>query len=204
MRGRAQPKIASSSSARSNHVNLRRSAQQQTLSCPMCTTDGTPVSLLEAMAVGRPVVALRNASVEEWVSEPGGRLVGSLDPHELAAALAAALEPGVRVRERVLTTSRSSSRAPTERLRWRRMSPFTPSSRVRPGDDQAGDARFPPLHLSLESELGDYYQDFSGAIMLVEGGFHGTIDDEGVPLVRLNRNGLERNSTRSHSTRSPI
>jgi glycosyltransferase involved in cell wall biosynthesis len=53
----------------------------------LCTTDGTPVSVLEAMAVGRPVLALRNGSVAEWVSEPGGRLVDSLDPGILAAQL---------------------------------------------------------------------------------------------------------------------
>jgi glycosyltransferase involved in cell wall biosynthesis len=53
----------------------------------LCSTDGTPVSLLEAMAVGRSVLALRNASVEEWVSEPGGRLVDTLDPTTIAAAL---------------------------------------------------------------------------------------------------------------------
>ena len=60
----------------------------------LCTTDGTPVSLLEAMAIGRPVVALRNASVKEWLSEPGGRLVDGLDAHEVAPALQAALEGG--------------------------------------------------------------------------------------------------------------
>jgi glycosyltransferase involved in cell wall biosynthesis len=53
----------------------------------LCTTDGTPVSLLEAMAVGRPVLALRNASVAEWVSEPGGTLVDTLDAACLAEAL---------------------------------------------------------------------------------------------------------------------
>jgi glycosyltransferase involved in cell wall biosynthesis len=53
----------------------------------LCTTDGTPVSLLEAMAVGRPVLALRNGSVAEWVSEPGGRLVDTLAPSAVAAEL---------------------------------------------------------------------------------------------------------------------
>jgi glycosyltransferase involved in cell wall biosynthesis len=60
----------------------------------LCTTDGTPVSVLEAMAVGRPVLALRNASVAEWVSEPGGTLVDTLD----ATALAAGLDELVRMR----------------------------------------------------------------------------------------------------------
>jgi L-malate glycosyltransferase len=53
----------------------------------LCSTDGTPVSLLEAMAIGRPVLALRNASVAEWVSEPGGRLVDTLDVVGLARML---------------------------------------------------------------------------------------------------------------------
>jgi glycosyltransferase involved in cell wall biosynthesis len=53
----------------------------------LCSTDGTPVSLLEAMAVERAVLALRNASVAEWVSEPGGRLIGTLDATILARAL---------------------------------------------------------------------------------------------------------------------
>jgi hypothetical protein len=44
---------------------------------------------------------------------------------------------------------------------------------------------FPRLHCSLEQELGDYYQDFSGAIQLVEEGYHGTMDAGGVPLFGL-------------------
>ena len=60
----------------------------------LCSTDGTPVSLLEAMAVGKPVVALRIASVAEWLSEPGGHLIERLDPSEVASALSKALRPG--------------------------------------------------------------------------------------------------------------
>ena len=60
----------------------------------LCVTDGTPVSVLEAMAVGKPVVALRNPGVAEWLSSPGGRLVEELDPDAIASALAAALQPG--------------------------------------------------------------------------------------------------------------
>ncbi len=55
------------------------------------TTDGTPVSLLEAMAIGRPVVALANNSVAEWVEEPGGQLVRSLVPLDVARAITAYL-----------------------------------------------------------------------------------------------------------------
>lgn len=41
----------------------------------------------------------------------------------------------------------------------------------------------PPLHVSLDRELGDYYQDFSPAIELVESGYHGTVDEFGVPCL---------------------
>lgn len=62
----------------------------------LCTTDGTPVSVLEAMATGRPVVALENASLAEWVSDPGGRLVRGLDPQAIARAVEAVLAPAAR------------------------------------------------------------------------------------------------------------
>ena len=51
------------------------------------TTDGTPMSVLEAMAIGRPVVALRTASLAEWLSEPGGRLMPSTDSEDVAKAV---------------------------------------------------------------------------------------------------------------------
>lgn len=44
---------------------------------------------------------------------------------------------------------------------------------------------FPPLHCSLEKTLGDYYQDFRGAITLVESGYHGPLDARGVPLLTV-------------------
>ena len=53
----------------------------------LCVTDGTPVSVLEAMALGRPVVALDNPSIAEWVSDPGGRLVSSPDAEQVADAI---------------------------------------------------------------------------------------------------------------------
>jgi glycosyltransferase involved in cell wall biosynthesis len=53
----------------------------------LCVTDGTPVSVLEAMAVGLPVVALQNASVAEWIDEPGGTLVADALPEAVAMAL---------------------------------------------------------------------------------------------------------------------
>lgn len=42
---------------------------------------------------------------------------------------------------------------------------------------------FAPLHCSLERTLGDYYVDNSAAIRLVESGYHGRLDGDGVPLV---------------------
>ena len=62
----------------------------------LCTTDGTPVSLLEAMAVGRPVVALQNPSVMEWVSEPGGRVVPRLVTRDIADSIESVLSPRAR------------------------------------------------------------------------------------------------------------
>jgi hypothetical protein len=44
---------------------------------------------------------------------------------------------------------------------------------------------FRPLHCSLERALGDYYQDFSPAIALVEAGFHGRSNAQGIPLLSL-------------------
>jgi hypothetical protein len=39
----------------------------------------------------------------------------------------------------------------------------------------------PPLHCSLDSTLGDYYQDFSPSIALVESGYAGGVDARGLP-----------------------
>jgi glycosyltransferase involved in cell wall biosynthesis len=57
----------------------------------LCTTDGTPASVLESMAIGRPVIALANPSLAEWVSDDGGRLVHSKDPATIAEAANALL-----------------------------------------------------------------------------------------------------------------
>lgn len=57
----------------------------------ICDSDGTSVSVLEAMAIGKPVVALDNPSLAEWLSEPGGRLLPGRDAGEIAKALDAFL-----------------------------------------------------------------------------------------------------------------
>ncbi len=56
------------------------------------------------------------------------------------------------------------------------------------------DLDFPVLHCSLDRTLGDYYQDFSPAIALVEGGYHGGLDSEGVPLVHHGHGTLSYNA----------
>jgi glycosyltransferase involved in cell wall biosynthesis len=53
----------------------------------LCATDGTPVSVLEAMAVGKPIVARQNASVSDWISDPGGCLVADPEPIVVAEAI---------------------------------------------------------------------------------------------------------------------
>jgi glycosyltransferase involved in cell wall biosynthesis len=66
----------------------------------LASTDGTPVSVLEAMATGRPVVALANASVSEWISPPGGTLVASLGTEDIAAAIRTSLAAPPEAAER--------------------------------------------------------------------------------------------------------
>lgn len=51
----------------------------------------------------------------------------------------------------------------------------------------------PPLECSLDRTLGDYYQDVSPAILLVESGYHGGLDADGVPLVRYGTQGSFHN-----------
>jgi hypothetical protein len=48
---------------------------------------------------------------------------------------------------------------------------------------------FPPLGCSLDRTLGDYYQDLGPAVELVESGYHGGLDDDGIPLVRYGEQG---------------
>jgi glycosyltransferase involved in cell wall biosynthesis len=65
----------------------------------LCITDGTPVSVLEAMATGRAVVAFRNQSLAEWVAPPGGQLVSSVAASEVAAAIQRFLDASAAERE---------------------------------------------------------------------------------------------------------
>ncbi len=103
----------------------------------LCTTDGTPVSVLEAMATGRPVVALANASVSEWLSEPGGRMVSSLSVEEVAGALRCCMS-APRERAAVHNAAIIASRADRDaemarmaRIYARLLTPRQPRKRLR-------------------------------------------------------------------------
>ena len=62
--------------------------------------EGTPVSLIEAMAAGRPVVATRVGGVPDLIRDrETGLLVPPRDPAALAAAIQELLDdPGLRAR----------------------------------------------------------------------------------------------------------
>lgn len=80
------------------------------ISC--CATDGTPVSVLEAMAVGRFIVALGIASLAEWVSGPGGSLVDRPEPDQIANAVTAFFaDPDGAARARAHNTGVIAERA---------------------------------------------------------------------------------------------
>ena len=64
----------------------------------LCSSDGTPMSVLEGMATGLPIVAYALPSLREWVTEPGGAIVDSLAPEAVAPAMAAFLAGGERAR----------------------------------------------------------------------------------------------------------
>jgi hypothetical protein len=48
-----------------------------------------------------------------------------------------------------------------------------------------GDVRLRVGHCALDATLGGYYQDMRPALALVEGGFHGVLDEDGVPKFNL-------------------
>jgi hypothetical protein len=52
---------------------------------------------------------------------------------------------------------------------------------------------FPPLNCSLDERLGDYYQDLSPALSLVEDGYHGGLDPDGIPVVDYGEQGRVHN-----------
>jgi hypothetical protein len=79
--------------------------------------DGTPNSLLEAMACGCFPVAGRLESIEEWIRDgENGLLVDAARPQALAKAILAALQnPGLR-----LSAQKQNARLITERAEYRR------------------------------------------------------------------------------------
>lgn len=79
------------------------------------STEGAPTAVLEAMAVGLPVIASRAGGIEELLGD-AGLLVPQRDPH----ALAAALEELLREANSGLELSRRA-RARAERFTWERV-----------------------------------------------------------------------------------
>lgn len=94
----------------------RYSAPDVIVSIP--STDGAPVSVLEAMACGKPVIACDVPALREWIT-PGvhGWLVDPHDPAAIAAAVVRALRQSPAERAPMQTAARSQiiERADKER-----------------------------------------------------------------------------------------
>jgi glycosyltransferase involved in cell wall biosynthesis len=60
--------------------------------------EGVPVSLIEAMAAGVPVVSTRSGSIPELVTEGSGLLVPAADPQALRGAIESLRDPELRRR----------------------------------------------------------------------------------------------------------
>jgi glycosyltransferase involved in cell wall biosynthesis len=69
-------------------------------------TEGTPISLFEAMAAGVPVVATRVGGVPDVITESEARLVPSESPQALAEAIEATLSQGEETRRRAAGAER--------------------------------------------------------------------------------------------------
>jgi glycosyltransferase involved in cell wall biosynthesis len=78
--------------------------------------DGIPVSILEAMAAGLPVVATAVSGIPEAVDDEVGWLVPPADPGALAAAMqAAARSPSERARRGAAALVRAEAGGGVER-----------------------------------------------------------------------------------------
>jgi glycosyltransferase involved in cell wall biosynthesis len=79
--------------------------------------EGTPVSLIQAGAAGRPAIATRVGGVPEVVTPETGLLVPSGDPNALAAAITKlAADPGLRARLGATARERILRRYSAQRL----------------------------------------------------------------------------------------
>jgi glycosyltransferase involved in cell wall biosynthesis len=79
--------------------------------------EGTPVSLIEAAAAGRPAIATRVGGVSEVVTPETGLLVPSGDPEALAGAITKlAADAGLRARLGAAARERALRRYSAKRL----------------------------------------------------------------------------------------
>jgi glycosyltransferase involved in cell wall biosynthesis len=75
----------------------------------LARTDSSPLSMLEAMACGVPIVATDIASMREWIVDGvNGHLASPDDPAEVARKLEAALRLDPETRERWARTNRAA------------------------------------------------------------------------------------------------
>jgi glycosyltransferase involved in cell wall biosynthesis len=103
---------------RTSYADVPGDLREADIFLSTATSDGTPVSVLEAMSAGRPCIATRVGGVPEWIRDgENGLLVPPGDPGALARAiLALAGDPSLR--ERLGAEARETVR---ERADWGRL-----------------------------------------------------------------------------------
>lgn len=103
---------------RSSYTDVPGDLRSSDIFVSTATSDGTPVSVLEALSTGLPCIATRVGGVPEWIRDgENGILIPPRDPAALARAiLALATDAGLR--ERLGTSARETVRA---RGDWRRL-----------------------------------------------------------------------------------
>jgi glycosyltransferase involved in cell wall biosynthesis len=103
---------------RSSYADVPGDLRSADIFVSTATSDGTPVSVLEAMSTGLPCIATRVGGVPEWIEDGvTGLLIPPRDPAALSRAiLALASDPGLR--ERLGARAREAVR---ERGDWGRL-----------------------------------------------------------------------------------